>query len=102
MKKINNKGVTVIDDTYNANFDSMSSSISLLGKVIDKRKIAILGDMLELGDYSEELHTKLGDVVVNNNVDILVTVGEWSLNIEKRAIELGMDSNNCYHFAQLL
>ena len=56
--------------------------------------------MLELGDYSEELHTKLGDVVVNNNVDILVTVGEWSLNIEKRAIELGMDSNNCYHFVK--
>lgn len=99
-RKVNSKGVTIIDDTYNANFDSMSSSISLLGKVKEKRKIAILGDMLELGDYSEQLHTKLGDVVVNNNVDVLVTVGDWSLNIEKRAIELGMDSNNCYHFAK--
>lgn len=99
-RKINNIGVTVIDDTYNANFDSMSSSISLLGKVHNKRKVAILGDMLELGDYSEELHAKLGDVVVNNNVDILVTVGEWSLNIERRAIELGMNSDNCYHFAK--
>ena len=77
----------------------MSSSISLLGKVLDKRKIVILGDMLELGEYSNDLHTKLGDVVVDNGIDILITVGDYSLNIEKRAIELGMDSSNCYHFS---
>ena len=99
-KKVNSRGVTIIDDTYNANYDSMSSSISLLGKVNDKRKIVVLGDMLELGDYSDDLHTKLGDVVVGSNVDVLITIGEYSLNIEKRAIELGMDSNNCYHFSK--
>lgn len=97
-KKINSRGVTVIDDTYNANYDSMKGSIELLGKVKDKRKVLILGDMLELGEYSEDLHTKIGEVVVNNNVDKLITVGSESVNIERRAVELGMSVSDCYHF----
>lgn len=97
-KKITRKGITLIDDTYNANYDSMKSSIELLGKVKDKRKIAILGDMLELGDYTEELHTNLGDVLIENNIDILVTIGQYSKLIGKRAIELGMTDNQVYSF----
>ena len=65
-KKISRSGITIIDDTYNANFDSMKSSLELIGKVNDKRRVAILGDMLELGDYSVNLHRDLGDVVVNS------------------------------------
>ena len=97
-KKVNSMGVTIIDDTYNANYDSMKSSIDLLGKVLDKRKVLVLGDMLELGEYSSELHTKLGDVVFNNKIDVLITVGDDSNKINERVIELGMNSNNCYHF----
>ena len=96
-RKINN-GITIIDDTYNANFDSMKASIELLGKVKDKRKILILGDMLELGEYSDEFHLKMGEVVFNNKIDKLITIGDASINIEKKAIELGMSSENCYHF----
>lgn len=99
-RKVNGKGVTIIDDTYNANFDSMKSSIDLLGKVKDKRKVAILGDMLELGEYSDELHTKLGDVVFNNQIDVLITIGDYSSNINDRAIDLGMNDSNCYHFGK--
>lgn len=97
-KKVNSKGVTIIDDTYNANYDSMKASIELLGKVKDKRKIAILGDMLELGEYSEEFHKGIGEVVFNSKIDKLITIGEASVNIERRAVELGMDKSNCYHF----
>jgi len=97
-RKVNKKGVTIIDDTYNANFDSMKGSIELLGKVKDKRKILILGDMLELGEYSKDLHTKLGDVVVSADVDKLITIGSESINIENRVIELGMSRDDCYHF----
>lgn len=97
-KKINNKGVIVIDDTYNANYDSMKSSIELLGKVKDKRKIVILGDMLELGEYTEELHSKIGNVVVDNRIDILVVVGEYSKLIREKAIELGFKEDNIYQF----
>ena len=99
-KKITKNGVTLIDDTYNANYDSMKSSIELLRKVKDKRRIAILGDMLELGDYTNEYHTNLGDVIIGNNIDVLVTIGEYSKLIGKRSIELGMDSNNIYSFSK--
>ena len=99
-KKITKKGVVLIDDTYNANYDSMKSSIELLGKVRNKRKVAILGDMLELGDYTDEMHTKLGDVVIDNEVDILVTIGEYSKLMAKRAIELGMDKDKIFSFAK--
>ena len=99
-KKINSKGVTIIDDTYNANFDSMKGSIELLGKVNDKRKILILGDMLELGEFSEEIHSKIGEVVFNNKIDKLITIGEESINIEKKAVELGMNKDDCYHFSK--
>ena len=40
----------------------------------------------------------LGEVVFDNNIDKLITIGNESVNIEKRAIELGMDKDNCYHF----
>lgn len=97
-KKVTKRGTILIDDTYNANYDSMKSSVSLLGKVKDKRRIAILGDMLELGDYTNEMHINMGDVVVDNEIDILITIGEYSKLMGKKAIELGMDKNNVYSF----
>ena len=97
-KKVTKKGTILIDDTYNANYDSMKSSIELLGKVKERRKVAIIGDMLELGEYTNKHHTKLGDVVVDNNIDILITIGEYSKLIGERAISLGMDKNNIYSF----
>lgn len=96
-KKVNQNGVTIIDDTYNASYDSMKSSIELLGKS-NNRKIAILGDMLELGEYSEEIHRKVGKDVVNNNIDILVTVGEFSKYIKDEAIKNGFNKENIYSF----
>ena len=97
-KKVMKRGTVLIDDTYNANYDSMKSSLELLGKVKGKRRIAILGDMLELGDYTEEFHRKLGDVLIENHIDVLVTIGEYSQLIGKRAIELGMSQDNIYSF----
>lgn len=69
-------GTTLINDCYNANYDSMKAGIEYLAKTTDKRKIAILGDMLELGEYSEELHKKVGEEILKNKIDILITVGE--------------------------
>lgn len=96
-KKVNQNGVTIIDDTYNASYDSMKSSIELLGKS-NNRKIAILGDMLELGEYSEQIHRKIGEDVVNNNIDILITVGEFSKYIKDEAIKNGFNKENIYSF----
>jgi len=99
-KKINSRGVTIIDDTYNANFDSMKGSIELLGKVKDKRKVLVLGDMLELGEYTNELHVKLGNIIIESKIDKLITIGEYSKVIDNSVIELGMNSNDVKHFVK--
>lgn len=76
-------GATIINDTYNANYDSMKAAINYLQNIENKRKIAILGDMLELGDYAEELHELVGKEI--KDIDILITVGELAKNIAKNA-----------------
>ena len=66
--------ITIIDDSYNANYDSMSYAIKYLAS-LGGRRIAVLGSMFELGNYTEELHRKIGKLVVEEGIDILVTVG---------------------------
>lgn len=76
--------INIIDDTYNANPDSMKNAINVLNIYSRKksgRKVAVLADMLELGEVSEELHLKLGEYVAQNNIDILLTVGKEAKNI---------------------
>lgn len=86
-------GATIINDTYNASYDSVKAALEYLYSVKGDRKIAILGDMLNLGEYEKELHKKVGEEVVKNKIDILITVGNASRNIVKRVLELGGDSN---------
>lgn len=83
ISKIN--GITIINDCYNANYDSMKAAIEYLGNISDKRKIAVLGDMLELGDFSKKLHEDVGHEIVKNNIDIVITVGDEARNIAKIA-----------------
>lgn len=66
--------IQVIDGTYNANLDSMLSSLAVLGRY-RQRKIAVLADMLELGEYSDELHLKTGQAVDREKIDLLICVG---------------------------
>lgn len=79
------EGISVIDGTYNANLDSMLSSLAVLGRY-ERRKIAVLADMLELGEYSEELHIKTGKAVDENKIDVLICVGNESKHTIKGAI----------------
>lgn len=85
------QGYTIINDCYNANYDSMKSAIEYLKKADGKRKIAVLGDMLELGEFSKELHEKVGRVAAENNIDILITVGRESQNIANVAKQNGVE-----------
>lgn len=78
--------ITIIDDSYNANYDSMSYAIKYLG-ALSGRRIAVLGSMFELGDYTEELHRKIGKLVVDEGIDILVTVGKEANYIYEEAKE---------------
>lgn len=70
----NRKGATIINDCYNASFDSMKASLEVLSKMEGKRKIAILGDILEVGEYSKKIHEDVGNEVPKNSIDILITV----------------------------
>lgn len=96
MKNQNN--VTIINDCYNANYDSMKAAIEYLSKINSKRKIAVLGDMLELGEYSKDLHEKVGEEIAKNKIDVLITVGNEAKNIVNKAEELGIDKANIYNF----
>ena len=96
IKKCKN-GVTIINDTYNANYESMKAGLEYLHSVNGNRKIAVLGDMLNLGDYETELHEKIGEEVIKSEVSVLITVGEASQNIAKRALEIGEIANIIIH-----
>lgn len=68
-------GITYIDGTYNANVDSMKSSIDVLKKY-ESRKVAILADMLELGEYSKSLHEEVGYALLQANINVVLCVGK--------------------------
>lgn len=91
--------ITIINDVYNASVDSMKSSLEILKNKEGSRHIAVLGDMLELGIYSRELHEEVGCAVYENQIDILVTVGGNAKYIASRAEELGMNKENIFVFA---
>lgn len=84
IKKLEN-GAIVINDAYNASYESMKVSLEFLAKHTGTRKIAVLGDMFELGEYSEELHRKVGEEVAQNGIDILICAGENSKYIIEEA-----------------
>ncbi len=86
---------TVIDDCYNANPVSMKAAIELLDTA-NTRKVAILGDMGELGEDEKKLHREVGSFITHKDIDIVVCVGSLSEEIYLAAKE---GSACCYHFA---
>ncbi len=79
-------GGTLIDDCYNASPEAVRAELGILSKLAaGGHKVAFLGDMLELGDVSEESHMGLGKICDEFGVDVVVCVGERALDIEKGA-----------------
>jgi len=72
------EGIVVLNDAYNANPDSMRAALRALGDLPATRRIAVLGDMLELGAHAEAEHAALADLAVAAGVDLLVAVGPHS------------------------
>lgn len=92
--------VTIIDDCYNANPSSMVAAIDtlkILGK--GKRKIAILADMLEQGEESQNLHKNLGKYVAESGVDVLLAIGPFSEFMYELAKKLNKDLD-AYYFKE--
>ena len=87
-------GITIINDAYNANPTSMRAALSALGDVPTRgRRIAVLGDMAELGSLAELAHFQIGEQVPASAVDVLVTVGERGRRIAEGALAAGMSSD---------
>lgn len=93
------KHTLIIDDTYNSSPFACESALRTLGGIKSKdRKIAVLGDMLELGKYTEEAHKNIGKIA-KDNVDVLVVVGARAKSIKAGALEAGFLEENIYEFA---
>lgn len=94
IEKVND--ILLIKDYYNASFESIKPSLEYLANLDRGRKIAVLGDIKEVGSFSKEIHEKVGKEVAKNKIDMLVTVGEEAKNIAKMAVEEGMNAKNVY------
>lgn len=96
-----NKGAYIIDDTYNSSPAACEQAVMTLGGIKQaKRRIAVLGDMLELGSYSIDEHARIGAVVAKN-VDILVTVGVRARGFAHGALRAGMDEEAIFQYDSL-
>lgn len=85
---IEKQGIKIIDDTYNASPDSMRAAIDVLMSVQGSRKLAILGDMFELGEEEESHHYEVGEYASQAGVDVVISVGK-----NARQIDLGARSH---------
>ena len=95
-------GVTVIEDCYNASPDSMKAAISVLKALPNARKIALLGDMLELGDASEEGHRHTGEWVAEAGIDVLIAYGPRSGAMAEAAKAQGVTTVHCQNEQEVL
>lgn len=90
--------VTIIDDAYNASYESIKTALKHLNK-FSSRKIAVLADVLELGKESKNIHKKIGFEVVKWQVDYLITIGKHSKYISKMARKQNMKRRCTKHFS---
>jgi UDP-N-acetylmuramoyl-tripeptide--D-alanyl-D-alanine ligase len=88
--------ITSIEDCYNASPDSMRAALRTLHDTKGNKKIAVLGDMLELGDYSKQAHTSVGEMVAENKIDFLLAYGSDAKYYVSAAKENGC--NNAFLF----
>lgn len=90
--------ITIVNDSYNASYESMKASISNLKNMHGTRKIAVLGDMFELGDFSEKLHREVGTEIYKNKIDKLYLVGNYAKFIGDEAKKEGYAKENILYF----
>lgn len=104
MEIIETEKFKIINDTYNASPDSVKAALKVLaaqknfmGK-LNPRRIAVLGDMLELGRFSQAAHRQIGEFLAELGINILIAVGENSFYINQGALNAGMPVKNMEHF----
>jgi UDP-N-acetylmuramoyl-tripeptide--D-alanyl-D-alanine ligase len=91
ITKIN--GITFIEDCYNANLDSMKASLDALATINKGKAYAVLGDMLELGEFSESAHRQVGEKAATVGCEYVLTYGDLSKYICEQASACGCKAN---------
>jgi UDP-N-acetylmuramoyl-tripeptide--D-alanyl-D-alanine ligase len=97
-ERLEHGGMVVWNDCYNSNPEAAQAMIDVLGKTPAKRRIAVLGEMLELGHAAEELHRKLGRYASEHGVDALIGVRGSSRAMVEEAIAAGLPESAAHFF----
>ena len=84
-------GIRLLNDAYNASPLSMRAALDTLAALEAERKVAVLGDMLELGKFSAEAHREAGRRAAAAGVELLITVGKQARETAAGAVEAGLD-----------
>jgi UDP-N-acetylmuramoyl-tripeptide--D-alanyl-D-alanine ligase len=90
--------IKLIDDSYNSNPAALESALKELIDLPAKRKIAVLGDMLELGEKEVKYHLQAGKQAAQQGWDILITVGPLSRHMAEGALSAGMRTDQTFSF----
>ena len=91
-------GIKLINDAYNSSVESVKASLAYMNHMKANRRIAVLGDILETGEFALALHKEIGKIVCENQVDMLICSGENAKYIVESAKENGFDEKNIYYF----
>lgn len=83
----NKSGCTIIDDAYNASYESIKSGLETINNISNKNKIVVLGDVLELGSNSETIHNNIGELFSHIKVNKLYIYLEMKVNILKMQLK---------------
>jgi UDP-N-acetylmuramoyl-tripeptide--D-alanyl-D-alanine ligase len=90
---------TVIDETYNSNPEALKKTLKWVDEAFGQKKIAIIGDMLELGEHESEFHARAGEFFATLNFDLLITVGKRAINIAEGAKKTGYNPEKIMSFS---
>jgi len=96
-ERIESAGITILDDCYNANPEAVRAMLDVLGATPGRRRLAVLGEMLELGPLAEPLHREIGSYVAGRGIDVLIGIRGASRHMVDEAVRAGM-SGAAYFF----
>ena len=95
--KLKNNSI-ILNDTYNSNYEAVESALKILSNYKGKRKIAVLGDILELEEFSEKIHSDIGLIPEIKKVDLILLNGNYAKFIGISAIKNGVLEEKVKHF----
>lgn len=96
LEIINENNIKIIDDTYNASPDSMKVALDVLEKIKADRRIAVLGNMFEMGSFAEKGHRSVGEHLADKKIDLLIVVGKMAYWIALEAKKRGLKEENIF------